>query len=242
MRALQIEARYDDGFVAYVNGSQVATRNAPDELRWNSAATSVNANSDARQFESIVIDSGILKVGRNVLAIQALNNVADRADFLWQGKLGAIGLLADEPAFLTEPTPGLPNIAPTLSLSDAVQFDVAAGFYENPISVSMSIDTPDADIRYTLDGSLPSATNGVEYSAPITIGSSTVVRAVGVRAGFEAREITTASYLFLSDVYFTDSQQRRGRRIPDQLGAARFAGRGLCHGPRCDRPSRSVWR
>lgn len=36
---LSLDANYDDGFVAYLNGTQVLKVNAPDDLAWNSTAT-----------------------------------------------------------------------------------------------------------------------------------------------------------------------------------------------------------
>src|SRR5262245_64060955 len=35
---LRLRMRFDDGFVAYLNGKEVARRDAPAELRWNSQA------------------------------------------------------------------------------------------------------------------------------------------------------------------------------------------------------------
>ncbi len=39
---LVLSLRYDDGFVAWLNGTEVARRNAPTNLAWNSAATRVH--------------------------------------------------------------------------------------------------------------------------------------------------------------------------------------------------------
>src|SRR2546423_401999 len=36
---LRLRLRYDDGFVAFLNGQEVARRNAPASLSWDSAAT-----------------------------------------------------------------------------------------------------------------------------------------------------------------------------------------------------------
>ncbi|HWQ92526.1 MAG TPA: lamin tail domain-containing protein, partial [Clostridia bacterium] len=40
--SLALRLRYDDGFVAYLNGTMVASRNAPASPAWNSAATAVH--------------------------------------------------------------------------------------------------------------------------------------------------------------------------------------------------------
>jgi hypothetical protein len=42
LRLLTLSLRYDDGFVAYLNGTEVLRRNAPATLAWNSSATSAH--------------------------------------------------------------------------------------------------------------------------------------------------------------------------------------------------------
>ena len=51
---LTLRMKYDDGFVAYLNGVAVASRNAPitpDVPTWNSAATASHPDAQAIQFE-----------------------------------------------------------------------------------------------------------------------------------------------------------------------------------------------
>ena len=53
---LKLRLRYDDGFIAYLNGREVARRNAPLEPRWNSTATAVHglarAEALSEEFEA----------------------------------------------------------------------------------------------------------------------------------------------------------------------------------------------
>ena len=81
---LTLKMKYDDGFVAYLNGVEVARRNAPVSVSFDSAATSVRDNQDAVTFEHIDLAGsiGALVDGVNVLAIQGLNAAADDEDFL----------------------------------------------------------------------------------------------------------------------------------------------------------------
>ena len=63
---------------------------------------------------------------------------------------------------------------------DKVQFSHQRGFYETPFSVSLSVNHPDANIYYTLDGSEPnnSAGGGTQlYTEPISITTTSHVRA-----------------------------------------------------------------
>lgn len=50
-----------------------------------------------------------------------------------------------------------------------------------------------ATIRYTLDGSTPTATNGQVYSSPVTLSATTTVKAVAVKDGVTS-SVTTRTY------------------------------------------------
>ncbi|MGB2820823.1 MAG: lamin tail domain-containing protein, partial [Phycisphaerae bacterium] len=86
---LVLRMRYDDGFVAYLNGTEVARRNADNPLSWNTAASVEHPNGQAVLFEDIDISAFLdqLVVGTNVLAIHGQNIAAGDADFLLQAEL-----------------------------------------------------------------------------------------------------------------------------------------------------------
>jgi hypothetical protein len=81
---LILKMKYDDGFVAYINGVEVARRNAPSSLAYNSMATVERANSAAVFFEQFDLSGSLaaLQNGTNVLAIQGLNLSASDSDFV----------------------------------------------------------------------------------------------------------------------------------------------------------------
>jgi len=81
---LTLNIRYDDGFVAYLNGTEVARRNLADTFTWNSAAIAEHPDSEAIQFENIDISASLnlLNPGSNLLAIQGLNISSTDTDFL----------------------------------------------------------------------------------------------------------------------------------------------------------------
>ena len=83
-RALFLELKYDDGFVAYLNGVRVASSNAPGQLTASSAASSNNSDTRALEFEQFDLSSFIplLNEGANMLAIHGLNDGAGSSDFL----------------------------------------------------------------------------------------------------------------------------------------------------------------
>ena len=69
-----LNMQYNDGFVAYLNGVEVARANAPASLTFHSAATAARTGdaTDVATF-SLANDLGLLHAGTNVLAIQGLN-------------------------------------------------------------------------------------------------------------------------------------------------------------------------
>ena len=79
-----LRVRYDDGFVAYLNGVEIARRNFTGTPAWNSAASSLHDDSEAVNFESIEIANvgTILRPGDNLLAIHAMNQSLTSSDFL----------------------------------------------------------------------------------------------------------------------------------------------------------------
>ena len=81
---LYLSMKYDDGFVAWLNGQRIASANAPRRLRWNSRATEQHDDGAAMQYELFDISAyrdTLLEKG-NVLAIQLLNHDNSSSDML----------------------------------------------------------------------------------------------------------------------------------------------------------------
>ena len=92
LNTLTLKIQYDDGFIAYLNGTEVARRNFVGDPTWNSAATVSRDNTAAAVFESIDISDqiGKLRPGDNILALQGLNAAANNSDFLFNVELAAV--------------------------------------------------------------------------------------------------------------------------------------------------------
>jgi hypothetical protein len=90
IHSLILRMRYDDGFAAYINATNVANRNAPGSLTWNSLAT---ANAESYGTEDINISSYVstLHTGTNILAIHGLNTSTGSSDFLITAELEVPG-------------------------------------------------------------------------------------------------------------------------------------------------------
>lgn len=99
------------------------------------------------------------------------------------------------------PTPGAANDESLpCGFVDDIAFSVQRGFYDSVQSLELSTGTVAASIRYTLDASTPSATNGLDYAGPIDINTTTTVRAIGIGPGLEPSAVATHTYIFVEDV------------------------------------------
>ncbi|MDZ7375031.1 MAG: CotH kinase family protein [candidate division KSB1 bacterium] len=72
-------------------------------------------------------------------------------------------------------------------------FSHASGFYSDSIKLTLSLGSPGGEIRYTLDCSEPTISSPI-YSHPITIRTTTVVRARVFRMGCQPGRIVSHSY------------------------------------------------
>lgn len=110
---LLLDVQYDDGFVAYLNGSEILRVNAPGEedVTLTFDATSVARRSDDAAIESRHINISnsrdALTAGENILAVQALNFTADNPDLLFSAEITSHVTRVDltRIGYLTTPTP-----------------------------------------------------------------------------------------------------------------------------------------
>ena len=205
LEALSLSMRYNDGFVAYINGERVASSNArAGTPAWNAGSLSTRSDQDAFEPEVFNISGsvGVLNEGgSNVLAIHGLNNSISDDSFLILPTLSGGGLGQGDPFYFDDPTPGAINATPTSQGKVAdTKFNPDRGFYDSPISVEITTDTPGAIIRYTTNGATPTATSGTVYSGPIRISRTTTLRAAAFKLGLDATNVDTQTYLFTDDI------------------------------------------
>ena len=203
--SLQLQMQYDDGFVAYLNGVEIARSNVTGIPAWNSHATASRTAGEATQFESFNVTAHLsaLRSGINTLAIHGLNANASDNDFLISPRLIAAGQVVDAPSvYFDVATPGAPNdlAASFAGFVDALDFSVERGFYELPLSVEITTPTDEVTIRYTTNGVPPTEDSGQVYSGPIFIDSTTTLSVAAFKEGLAPTESVTHSYVFLDDV------------------------------------------
>jgi gliding motility-associated-like protein len=79
-------------------------------------------------------------------------------------------------SLFTTPTPNAANANPKNEYAQKPVFSVAPGIIAGPTTVSLSVTEPGLTIRYTLNGTTPTAAS-TAYSAPINVNANTVIRA-----------------------------------------------------------------
>jgi hypothetical protein len=199
---LVLRMKYDDGYLAYLNGTLVASKNAPAPPAWNSAASAQHDDTLAVVFEEVNISQfvGQLRQGQNVLAIQGLNSGLTSSDFLILPELDAIDSGTLDPnvkEYFPQPTPGSPNLPGYPAVAEKPQFSKDGGVITGSFMLSLSTSSPQAIVRYTLDGSQPSPTSA-PYSAPVSIAGTTMVRAKTFDGNLAPSPTVTKTYVLLA--------------------------------------------
>ena len=109
------------------------------------------------------------------------------------------GILGGDPLleqYFGEPTPSMAN-RETPPPPDPVRFSHPNGTFAETFAVTLETGTPNAVIRYTLDGSVPGVSQGIIYGSPLSVTGTIRLRAVAIAEG-RASPVTGVSYIRLS--------------------------------------------
>ncbi|MCB1094534.1 MAG: CotH kinase family protein [Verrucomicrobiae bacterium] len=95
---LCLKMRFDDGFIAYLNGKRVASDNAPEKSDWSSTATGDHADEEAKVFVAFPFEftKDLLRNGANVLAVHGMDGEAS-SDFIITPELEGIRYTGADP-------------------------------------------------------------------------------------------------------------------------------------------------
>ncbi len=91
-----------------------------------------------------------------------------------------------------------------------VTFSPAPGTFGGSVEVALASATPGAEIRYTTDGTNPTATAGSVYAAPFRLNSSATVKAVAVKKDWASSAVASAAYTVLAAVTDGEVEEVRG--------------------------------
>ena len=214
---MTLKMRYDDGFIAYINGVEVARSNFTGTPTWNSRANSSRSDSLALNFENIDISAYLnsLQPGFNTLAIHGLNTSTTSSDFLIMTEL--VAGERDSPVD-GGTSPGVLQYTGSITLTNSTRVKARvlsggtwsalneAAFAVGPVAENLRITEImyypyDPNTEYvelqnigaeTINLNLVKFTNGIDFTFPnMELAPNEYVVAVQDREAFETRYGTT---------------------------------------------------
>ncbi|MHC4464011.1 MAG: LamG-like jellyroll fold domain-containing protein, partial [Planctomycetota bacterium] len=203
---MTLKIRYDDGFIAYLNGDELDSRNFTGTPAWNSSANNTHSDSAAVNFEQISVTDDInsLRQGDNILAIHGLNFSTNLSDFLisaelvaGEGNPGGVSPSAIEyitPVTLTESTHVMARVLDGITWSALNEAIFAIG----PVTDNLRITEM---MYHPLDTNSPDDPNAefIELTniGPETINISLARFTEGIRFTFPSLELTSGEFVLL---------------------------------------------
>lgn len=178
---LTLNARFKDGFAAFLNGEALAVENMPEEQTWNSRALEWvwHPREEEYSHEQLLEGAALLQEGTNVLAIQSVHAEGAETDLLMSVHLKGRKIEPIEMSrlvYFDYPTPeeingqGFPSVAAKPVISEP------GGIYRKPFQVRLSLPEKESgELRYTLDGEYPDEESSL-YTGPILVSGSTRLR------------------------------------------------------------------
>ena len=178
-----LRLKYEDGFTAFINGKKISSDNAPRTLNWKSGAPQNRPDSIATTPVEFNISgfSNLLLEGKNILAIQGLNNQVTSSDLLIHPEIIAYKKteVKDTYGFMFQPSPGKKNNETVPGIEDGVLFSKPSQTFQTSLQIELKKQetaTPESNIHYTTDGTIPNETSLV-YTNQITLRDSTSIKA-----------------------------------------------------------------
>lgn len=204
--SLTLLTKHDDGFIAFIDGEEIACDNITGTPVWNSLSTvSQDANLSTFQAWGVSTPLPPLFTGNNVLAIQLLNESKISSDFLMLPKLEitrTVSVAGGVYTYFVQATPGSVNNTLAGEQSVPVTISEASGVKSSAISVTLTTANPLAEIRYNLDGTIPAETSTL-YTGPIALSDPSRLRAKAYETGKVGGPVNSADYAFLDSSMLT---------------------------------------
>jgi len=205
LRNLTLQTRYDDGFVAYLNGTEVARRGIAQNATpsFNTSSSLNRSNKMAilpDDFRSLGLQQS-LRAGTNLLAIHAFNRDPADGDFLLAAEVHSRRLRYQTNAVrsFAIPSPGVANLASSLRIAGNVEFSATSRtFWEGfELRLTPSESSSSTEVRYTLDGTIPEPA-ALLYKTPLLITNSMLIRARLFEPGLLPGRVRTEAYARLA--------------------------------------------
>lgn len=145
-------------------------------------------------------------------------NLGDEYGYPPQDTNISYGCFYDEHRYFTVPTPGADNTRG--SFEEAVEkpdVNVKGGCCTDAFDLVLTSAVDGAFIRYTTNGTVPTLTNGFEYTAPIHLDSTTTILARAFKAGMQPSDTRIDTYIFV-DPAISPSNTNLPIVVVDTLG------------------------
>jgi hypothetical protein len=191
------------------------TDTASNLKRWRIASGSIPANGylvifasgDNRQTPRLHTDFSLDADGEYLAFVKpdGVTKISEfSATFPQQYKDTSYGLDATGTnwVYFSTATPNAANTGGVVAFAKDTKFSQDRGYYDAPFDLAITTETVGATIRYTTNGTVPTASNGFIYDpgTGIRISGTTVIRASAFKTGFQPSPPDSQTYLFLNDV------------------------------------------
>ena len=173
--------------------SSITARVSVDEIPLGNSATVALEYSTSSSFSSATTVSVASSVKRLGEFEKTISGLSANTDYYVRGKLTMNGVTSYSP-FSVKLTTKSAGYVPTPQVSAPV-FSPASCSFAPFLSVSLSTETSGATIRYTTDGSEPTAASPA-YSAAIVVDDDTTIRACAFKDGMKASPVVGATYAY----------------------------------------------
>ena len=185
--------KYADGYVAWLNGVEIASENAPNSPTWNSLANAEQISGvQATTCEDVDLTSflnssttGHLTATGNVLAIQVLMASFSAQQMFVSPELAQMTSVVSGGDFIcSTPSPGAPN---TLAdVQACIAFSQTDGLYSASFPLTLTPDVAGTPIYYTTNNAAPGVQQAVGgiTGYPLTGGGTTATVTTTAPFGF----------------------------------------------------------
>ena len=222
---INIRLLRDDGAIVYLNGVEAIRDNMPQGVVGHeTTANDAVGFGQEETFFDWSVPGDLLMTGQNIIAVEIHQVDESSSDISFNLELSVtnysditlIDSLVYEDqitdvsygrnpdlgswSFFGEPTLGMPNETDpneSIEFSGLVGVSMESGFYDDPISIELSVSSNSEQIYYTLDGSKPNSESMI-YSGPLVIESTSVLKARSMEVGRLPGEVISSTY-FISE-------------------------------------------
>lgn len=108
----------------------------------------------------------------------------------------SIGRMQGETAlfYFEEPTPNTVNIEPKKAIVSIPQSNVLSGSYSGAQEISLTCDTQDAEMYYSLNGTVPTR-NSTLYTGTIAVSKTSIIRTKAFKDGYIDSAVSSGTYI-----------------------------------------------